>query len=626
MIVRISKVEIAGPKDRLEKVLARLQDAGVFQIEKRAVGFVKSGDEYRIRSLMPESSSVVERFFLEGLRSDIVELLGYMAAVEVRESYLEPSQVLDTLAGTVKRHIEDCREKAKLKETLRKELEGLDRYSRFFETIEGLFKGVEETPGLDFIGITMKYPEAVDTLKDALEEITAGSFDFYSETADDGSAVGLITTSVALSDRVRQALGEEHIPEFKFHPEFDTLSFPEKAAYLRKRVTALRKQMEGASRKLLDFSTRWSPIYLGAKAWIEERLALLSASASAFQTEMCFFVFGWMPAEEVSPLRESLSHKFGEEVVLKEKEISEEDIDRIPVILRSPPYFKPFEIFTRLLPLPRYTSYDPTTFMGIFFPVFFGMILGDAGYGLVLAVTALLILWRIKRHDNLRDAAKVLFVCSAYSIVFGILYGEFFGEQGAHALGLRPLYLDRRTALVPTLVFALAIGVFHIALGVLLGLISAIRKKEKKETLYKFVSLMSIMAITLIAASLLGVFPAEVAKWLLMAAAIGVPLLIISGGALAPLELLKTVGSIISYVRIMAIGLASVMLAFVANQLGGAAGSIVFGILIGGLLHLLNLVLGIFTPTIHSIRLHYVEFFGKFLEHGGRRFEPLKKS
>ena len=137
MIVRISKVEIAGPKDRLEKVLARLQDAGIFQIEKRAVGFVKPGDEYRIRSLMPESSSVVERLLLEGLRSDIDELLGYMVEVEVRESYLEPSQVLDTLAGTVKRHIEDCREKAKLKETLRKELEGLDRYSRFDPSRDG---------------------------------------------------------------------------------------------------------------------------------------------------------------------------------------------------------------------------------------------------------------------------------------------------------------------------------------------------------------------------------------------------------------------------------------------------------------------------------------------------------
>ena len=70
--------------------------------------------------------------------------------------------------------------------------------------------------------------------------------------------------------------------------------------------------------------------------------------------------------------------------MLAEKEMREEDLERVPIILKNPPYFKPFEIFTSILPLPAYTSYDPTPFIGIFFPVFFGMILGDAGYGLLL--------------------------------------------------------------------------------------------------------------------------------------------------------------------------------------------------------------------------------------------------
>ncbi len=68
-------------------------------------------------------------------------------------------------------------------------------------------------------------------------------------------------------------------------------------------------------------------------------------------------------------------------MVLAEKEIREEDLDRVPIVLKNAPYFKPFELFTSLLPLPAYTSYDPTPFIGIFFPLFFGMILGDAGYG-----------------------------------------------------------------------------------------------------------------------------------------------------------------------------------------------------------------------------------------------------
>ncbi len=99
-----------------------------------------------------------------------------------------------------------------------------------------------------------------------------------------------------------------------------------------------------------------------------------------------------------------------------------------------------------------------------------------------------------------------------------------------------------------------------------------------------------------------------------------------TGGLLAPFEILKSIGNIISYARIMAIGLTSVLIAFVANRLAGMTGDIIIGVVIAGLIHLLNMVLGVFSPTIHSLRLHYVEFFGKFLEQGGRRFEPLSKT
>ena len=112
---------------------------------------------------------------------------------------------------------------------------------------------------------------------------------------------------------------------------------------------------------------------------------------------------------------------------------------------------------------------------------------------------------------------------------------------------------------------------------------------------------------------------------LLISLGIMVPVLLVTGGLMAPLEVLKTFGNIVSYARIMAIGLTSVLLAYVANHLAGTIGSIWVGVLVAVLLHAFNILLGVFAPTIHSLRLHYVEFLSKFTAPGGKSFKPLTK-
>ncbi len=102
-----------------------------------------------------------------------------------------------------------------------------------------------------------------------------------------------------------------------------------------------------------------------------------------------------------------------------------------------------------------------------------------------------------------------------------------------------------------------------------------------------------------------------------------IPLLLLSGGLLAPLELLKHIGNVVSYARIMAIGLTSVLLAQVANNMVGIMGSVWLGICAGIMLHAFNIILGIFAPTIHALRLHYVEFFSKIAGDDGREYKPL---
>jgi V/A-type H+-transporting ATPase subunit I len=254
------------------------------------------------------------------------------------------------------------------------------------------------------------------------------------------------------------------------------------------------------------------------------------------------------------------------------------------------------------------------------------MILGDAGYGLLLFLAAAGLVCFARARRTLRQAGQILLACSLYTIVFGALYGEFFGELGARLLGLEAPWFDRRTAIMPMLYFALAVGGVHVTVGLALGIATSIRGHRTREAFARLASMLAVLCLAGVLASYFAPVADLLRKPLLMTLLVIAPVLLFTGGLLAPFELLRHVGNVVSYVRIMAVGLASVLLAYVANRLAGAAGSLWAGIAVAILLHAFNIVLGVFAPTIHALRLHYVEFFSKFIETGGPRYQPLGKA
>ncbi|MDI6744189.1 MAG: V-type ATPase 116kDa subunit family protein [Thermodesulfovibrionales bacterium] len=625
MIVRMSKVEIAGPNDFLQDAVSLIRETEMLQIEPSAIGFIEKGEEEYVRTFLPDKDSLSERLFLERLKSKIEEFFSYLPVIPARKSYIEPRAIIETVAETIKRHTSACRDMHQRKELLKKELAGISNYASFLDAVEHLLEDIEQTPNLEIIGLTIKEPVMLDHLKELIRRLTDDESRVVTANASNGTLAGLIITLKDKSENVKRLLKDENVPELDLPISIEGLSFTEKLGVLKRKITEISAGIEAIDRDLETVAKRWLPIYRRALEWINERLSLLRTLSSTFETRFCFFIYGWMPAEDTEKLKKKLNERFEGKVALEEKGTVEEDIERVPVILRNPPYFQPFELFMRLFPFPRYSSVDPTPFMAIFFPVFFGMILGDAGYGLMLLIISLITAKRFKLKKTVRDASKILLISSIYAVFFGVLYGEFFGEL-PRLIGIEPICIERRTAIMPVLYFALTVGIVHIMIGLFLGALTAFRKRAKKEVLYRLINIVIILCIITLVIAIYGDASRLFTVPVVIAIVILTPLLFFTGGLLAPLELLKTMGNIFSYARIMAIGLASVLLAFVANTIAGMTGNIALGIVVAGLLHLLNIILGIFSPAVHALRLHYVEFFSKFLEIGGRKFEPLKKN
>ena len=352
---------------------------------------------------------------------------------------------------------------------------------------------------------------------------------------------------------------------------------------------------------------------------------------------------GWCVAEKL-PLLENEISKSGLLCQVLELDIIENE--EPPVELKNNAFVKPFEIITRLNGLPGYKDLDPTPFMAVFFLIFFGFSLTDVGYGVILMLLSLPFVVYFVVSEGARQAAKLIFMVGLSTAIIGAFFGSYFGINTKYLPDflLSIQTFDPIANPLPVFYLALALGVIQIMFGIFLRIVSEAKNGRlinglltQGTWLFLFVSLI------LYGASVLGylTFATDRLQTLVYIAVISVFLgngsigetigEKIKFGLLSLYNSVSYFSDILSYSRLLALCLATSALAFAVNLIAG----IMYDLIpyVGVILALFVLVIGhAFTIAvntlgafIHSARLQFVEFFGKFIAGTGREFKPLSR-
>ncbi|MBI3763583.1 MAG: V-type ATP synthase subunit I [Chloroflexi bacterium] len=635
MRLRMSRLQIVGLKTHLEAAVHALHCLGCVQIEDLS----EAGD-VSARPLHLDRDMVRTQEELGYLTARIEGLLAALVADGRRPG--SPAQMPHAAGGSPG---EDCLTEARAgletlgpqaqalvskRGSLEAEQASLPRYEATLRKLLPIVPLSARDPANVSFGLLVSRTHlgVLDAVAERVVNLTGGRAEVVAEDVDSATRAMLIVIPDDFAIEVETLLGREDISRLRLPSDFANQPPDRAVAALSQRLAAIPQELAQVKSALSALAEVWEPRLACWRICLRQRLEEFAVLSRFGETDQTFVLVGWTPERDLPRVREALTAVVGDAAVMQALPPTRADEKRAPVALVNPGPARPFQSLVRLLAVPRYEGIDPTMLMAVFLPIFFGMILGDVAYGALLLLFSFILLRRFRTPGIARDILHVLLLGSAWGIAFGFLYGEAFGTLGEH-FGLHALWLDRTSPRQVTglLLFSVAVGAVHITLGLILGVWEAFRQRSRNHLLERGGMLVGLIGLFLVVSVAVKWLPAGFMTPGVAAMIVGIALLGASLGWLGllmgPIEFVGLVGNILSYLRLAAIGLASVYLARVANDLAGNLGNIVAGVIIAVFIHALNLVLGAFSPTIHSLRLHYVEFFRKFYEGGGRPFEPF---
>jgi V/A-type H+/Na+-transporting ATPase subunit I len=652
----MQKVAVVGTKSDRPRVVSTLYDMGAMQIEplsKEATSVLKaeadvggskevSEELLRIRALraaLPPTPVQGTRKF-----SSLKEVIDTSRSVSIDQEVLELKdrhEKLATQLDELKNNIELVQNLQFVKEDLN--IFDLESAVSFFGTVPAA-NYATLLQNLPLAEASVAYSAGTDPVKVIVMVPKAGMEKF-------GSVIQKADVRL------------QRVPPLKG-------TAPEVLARLQQEQKSKEAELVDINGQLLALSQK----YYGTISQVEEQLSIEARKLEVLNnfgfTESAFAVEGWVPSKKLPAFKDALSRSVASTKVF---ELESEEHDR-PTLLENPTRFKFFESFIRFYSIPVSNEVDPSLIFAVAFPIFFGFMLGDVGYAIVILLISIWIIRRVNHMDRktlmpralrsfagrilqpvqFKKLAKAMLIGSIVGMVMGFIVNSYFGfgvnqylfdylNTNFHAaLPADGAFLNpiSTLGLKLLLLYSGYIGLFMVSLGLVLGMLNAYWMHNTKHVIGKFGWLSTAWGIALTGLALLhhgnlSSLVNPISNPLILLILVGIGMVVYGEGGQQLIELPSIVSNIISYTRLLGILLASFVLAYlIDNQVigtsaapgliyGGVAYAIL-GVVLFVMVHVFNVILGILEPGIQGARLLYVETFSKFLHGGGKQFTPFK--
>ncbi len=665
-VLPMLRVNIYGLLKDRKKILEALQRRGVVDIKKAppASENLSSPDTQGAVSTFQKASSVFEQALsiLEEIspenKSAFQSLKGkkdlslenyYVFASETDSITLEANKVLSLSKSLGEKKAEITR--------LNLQTESLMPWDKL--DIPLSFKGTSKVSYLAGTFPEKKSLEEIITAYDSAIKKTGADkekdrlfVDVEIISTDENQTACVIFCERASEDAVKSALRETGFA----NPLITTDKIPSVLIEeTKEKIKSLEEEIENAEKELKSLSGMRSAFKFMID-YYSMRIEKYRALSSLNQTEKTFMLTGYVPEKKAKDLEAEFTRRYNAAVELFVPESGE----KVPVLLKNNAFAAPCEGVLETFSLPKKGELDPTFVMSLFYYVLFGLMLSDLAYGLIMVLGCGFALLKFKNmEESLKKSLKMFLYCGISTAFWGAMFGGFFGDAVTvisstyfgKEITFKPLWFEPIKDPMKMLVFSFAFGIVHLFTGLFMKLITCIKNKQYKDALYDVVFWYLLVGGAICYLLTFDMFlemtglkfklppmVSTVSLWAMIIGAVGI---VLTGGrssknifkrlAKGAYELYGVTGylsDILSYSRLLALGLATGVIAQVFNKMGSMLGSGVLGFILFMIVfiigHTLNIGINLLGAYVHTNRLQFVEFFGKFYEGGGEKYTPFK--